>query len=278
MKKKGIFVLQFYFNFCFVNIVSSVRKYLCRKQDVRRHISKMRNAVTNYYFINRGYNLKTVLNSVVVLFLICLIYSCKKSKPINSSNTACVQGWSLKNLDVSTYRNGDPIPHVTSALAWPNLTTGAWCWYNNDSATYAVYGKLYNWYAVNDPRGLAPANWHVATDSEWNLMEKCLDNTVDTTFIGWSGTTVGGSLKDLFRWASPNTAAGNNIGFSALPSGYRLFSDGIFYEVGRLGGWWTANEYNTAFALDRAMYYANSKIYRDKKNKVDGFSVRVVRD
>jgi uncharacterized protein (TIGR02145 family) len=246
--------------------------------QAKKHISKMRNPVSNYYFINRRYSLKNTLNSVVGLVLICLIYSCKKSSLINSNETACSQGWGIKNLDISTYRNGDPIPHVTDAVAWTNLTTGAWCWYNNDSAKYSIYGKLYNWYAVNDPRGLAPMNWHIATDHEWNMMEKCLDNAVDTTFIGWSGTTVGGTLKDLLWWSSPNTGAGNNIGFSAFPGGYRLFSDGEFYTAQSLGGWWTASEYNAGTAWDRALSYNSREIYRNYKNKADGFSVRIVKD
>jgi hypothetical protein len=71
------------------------------------------------------------------------------------SVTICTQVWTLNNLDVTTYRNGESIPEVTDPTAWAALTTGAWCYYNNDSATGAIYGKLYNWYAVNDPRGLA---------------------------------------------------------------------------------------------------------------------------
>jgi hypothetical protein len=66
--------------------------------------------------------------------------------------TICGKDWMIKNLDVSTYRNGDPIPKVTDTAAWAGLTTGAYCYYNNDSTTYAAtYGKIYNWYAVNDP-------------------------------------------------------------------------------------------------------------------------------
>jgi len=96
--------------------------------------------------------------------------------------TICNQVWVQKNLNVSRYSNGDPIPNVTDNLQWATLTTGAWCWYNNDSATYAaVYGKLYNWYAVNDPRGLAPAGWHIPSESDWNKLEKCVDPLADTT-------------------------------------------------------------------------------------------------
>jgi hypothetical protein len=113
-----------------------------------------------------------------------------------SSVTIGTQIWSDKNLDVTKYRNGDPIPQVTDATLWANLTIGAWCWYNNDSATYAaIYGRLYNWYAINDPRGLAPTGWHVATDAEWNKMTKYLDPDIDTTCTNCcSGSTIGTQL------------------------------------------------------------------------------------
>lgn len=78
------------------------------------------------------------------------------------SVSICCQRWMVKNLDVAKYRNGDPIPNVTNAEIWSTITTGAYCYFNNDSATYAsTYGKLYNWYAVNDPRGLAPAGCYI---------------------------------------------------------------------------------------------------------------------
>jgi uncharacterized protein (TIGR02145 family) len=75
-----------------------------------------------------------------------------------------------ENLDVVTYRNGDIIPQVTDPSLWSSLTTGAWCYYNNDANNGGIYGKLYNWYAVNDPRGLAPEGWHVPTDEEWETL------------------------------------------------------------------------------------------------------------
>ncbi|RYY08664.1 MAG: hypothetical protein EOO04_39670, partial [Chitinophagaceae bacterium] len=82
----------------------------------------------------------------------------------------CDQVWTVKNLDVTTYRNGDPIPQVTDPNAWATARTGAWCYYDNDPSNGAIYGKLYNWYAVNDARGLAPAGWHVPSDAEWNTL------------------------------------------------------------------------------------------------------------
>lgn len=96
--------------------------------------------------------------------------------------TIGTQIWSNTNLDVTTYRDGTPIPQVTDPTAWVNLTTGAWCYYNNDPANGAIYGKLYNWYAVagihdaaslNDPslrKQLAPQGWHIPTDAEWTTL------------------------------------------------------------------------------------------------------------
>ena len=126
--------------------------------------------------------------------LILLIISCKKenstiqSSSITNENSPQVlsseanelagvhavrigtQVWKIKNLNVSNYRNGDLIPQVKNPAKWATLTTGAWCWYNNDSANGAVYGKLYNWYAVTDPRGLAPEGWHVPSDADWDTL------------------------------------------------------------------------------------------------------------
>ncbi|MBL0357963.1 MAG: fibrobacter succinogenes major paralogous domain-containing protein [Chitinophagaceae bacterium] len=88
-------------------------------------------------------------------------------KPILPYVLICSQAWTKKNLDVDQYRNGDPIPQVTDAVQWAGLTSGAWCWYNNDSATYAaIYGRLYNWYAINDPRQLAPEGWYIPSNAD----------------------------------------------------------------------------------------------------------------
>ena len=186
------------------------------------------------------------------------------------SITICNQVWMQKNLDVSTYRNGDPIPQVTDASLWANLTTGAWCWYNNDSATYgATYGKLYNWYAVNDTRGLAPQGWHVPSDAEWSTLSTCLGGDA----------VAGGKMKEAgtAHWGSPNAGADNSSGFAGLPGGYRDY-DGTFLNVGNLGVWWSSTEASTTFAWYRYLYYYSGIINRNSASKQDGFSVRCLRD
>jgi uncharacterized protein (TIGR02145 family) len=182
----------------------------------------------------------------------------------------CSQKWMDRNLDVTTYRNGDTIAYVTDPAAWAALTTGAWCYYNNDPSTNAAYGKLYNWYAVNDPRGLAPTGWHVPSDVEWA--------TLETTCLG--GTSVaGGKMKvtGTSTWVSPNTGANNTSGFAGLPGGFRGFN-GSFFLVGNDGIWWSATENDTALAWCRNLFYSNGTIFRSSTNKHFGFSLRCLRD
>jgi len=179
------------------------------------------------------------------------------------------QQWMSKNLEVYFYRNGDTIPMVTDGTAWAALTTGAWCYYNNNAFEGIIkYGILYNWYAINDPRGLAPQGWHIPTDAEWTTLE---------TTLGGS-RVAGGKMKEAeLYWHSPNTGATNNSGFTGLPGGHRS-SDGAFYGVGNYGSWWSATESNTSTAWNRTLFYSDSLFYRNPNNKRFGFSVRCLRD
>ena len=175
-----------------------------------------------------------------------------------------------KNLDVATYRNGDPIPKVTDDAAWGALTTGAYCYYNNDSATYAAtYGKLYNWYAVNDPRGLAPEGWHIPTDFDWTTLENCLGGA----------SVAGGAMKETgtIHWTTPNIGATNISGWAGLPGGYR-FNNGTFNFVGIGGYWWSATESDATGALFRFLLYNNGDLNSINFSKQIGFSVRCLRD
>lgn len=184
--------------------------------------------------------------------------------------TICCQSWMTKNLDVDKYRNGDLIPKVTDPTAWAALTTGAYCYYNNDSTTYAAtYGKLYNWYAVNDPRGLAPEGWHIPTDFEWTTLENCLGGE----------TVAGGAMKETgtTHWLTPNTGANNRSGFLGLPGGGRS-DDGSFVSVTYNGIWWSATEEITAYAWSRTLDWTSGGIDKGGSNKEDGRSVRCLRD
>jgi hypothetical protein len=194
--------------------------------------------------------------------------------------TACAQIWTSKNLTVSRYRNGDLIPQVTDSAQWLRATTGAWCWYNNDSINFSQFGKIYNWYAVNDPRGLAPTGWHVPTDTEWKILVHCLDPAADTALsVNQQSATAGGAMKDtgVIYWNSPNAGATNSSGFAALPGGYRRFN-GMFLNAGDYGYWWCAGQLGLLTAWYRYLEYNSTYLYRNDYDKGSGFSVRVVKD
>jgi uncharacterized protein (TIGR02145 family) len=182
----------------------------------------------------------------------------------------CNKLWATTNLNVSTYRNGETIPQVTDPTEWASLTTGAWCWYNNDSATYAsTYGRLYNWYAVNDPRGLAPLGWHIPSDAEWSALSTCLGGSA----------VAGGKIKETgtTHWASPNTGADNSSGFTALPGGQR-FDNGGFFTIGTLANFWSSTEISIVGAWLRSVNNVGSVLTRDAIFKPYGYSVRCVHD
>jgi uncharacterized protein (TIGR02145 family) len=176
------------------------------------------------------------------------------------------QTWMAENLKTTKYRNGDPISYLTDNTKWSNSTTGAYCWYNNDESLYKeAYGALYNWYALNDSRNIAPTGWHVATQDEWKIL-----------IISQGGITSAGSkLKEAgsAHWLHPNTGANNESGFTALPGGSRdsggRFS-GFAYE-GFWHGFSQKMEYDYIFFNDIVCEYLTGTFRF-------GFSVRCVKN
>lgn len=185
------------------------------------------------------------------------------------SVTICNQKWMDRNLDVIAYRNGDSIPYVTDPAVWAALTTGAWCYYNNDPSNNAIYGKLYNWYAVADPRGLAPAGWHIPSDAEWTTLVSCLG----------SSSTAGSKLKvsGTRTWTAPNSDADNSSGWAGLPGGNRV-DQGFFDGDAVSGLWWSTTSATTTTAWSRFLLYSNGNVGRSNDLKPYGFSVRCLRD
>lgn len=198
------------------------------------------------------------------------------------------QEWMAENLDVSTFKNGDPIPEAKTADEWLKAVEEgkpAWCFYANDPANGKRYGKLYNWHAVTDPRGLAPAGWHLPTNAEWTQLK---------VFLG--GEDVAGSkMKSTGGWKE-NGNGTNESGFSGLPAGtrgdYPLYSfssvqrRGTFSNLGSFGCWW---EYDTTNARFHYMHYGDGSAgsARNTRRESDnafwayqsyGFSVRSLRD
>lgn len=184
--------------------------------------------------------------------------------------TICCQSWMTKNLDVNRYRNGDLIPLVTDNATWGALTTGAYCYYNNDSVTYAaVYGKIYNGFAVNDPRGLAPEGWHVPTDFELTTLANCLGGA----------SVAGGPLKELFTgpWTAPNFGATNLSGFTAVGGGSRS-SGGVFGSLTIDGYWWSSSASTGTGGWAHNLNYNTVVMSRGGYLYRNGFSVRCIRD
>ena len=174
------------------------------------------------------------------------------------------QTWTTKNLDVDTYCNGDSITHVEDEEEWANLTTGAWCYYENESGIGKKYGKLYNWYAVNDPRGLSPKGYHIPSDAEWTILN---DNL---------GDKAGTKMKSTSGWDDDGNGT-NSSGFAGLPGGYRN-SDGNFSSVGAFGYWWSSSENYSYYAWFRNLYNKNDSVNRSYNYKLFGLSVRCLSD
>ncbi|PKH67300.1 hypothetical protein CXF59_07745 [Flavobacterium sp. ALD4] len=200
-----------------------------------------------------------------------------------SSVSIGTQGWQTRNLDVTAYRDGTPIPEVTDAAAWAALTTGAWCYNENESSNGTTYGKLYNWYAVagiHDAasltdislrKQLAPTGWHVPTDVEWTTLTTFLDLRDNTGNLGGKMKETG--ISPDGTWLSPNTGATNSSDFTALAGGLRGGRSGLFSPIGENGAWWS---FNTAYGL--RLINTSGDVFSNNLNPTAGLSVRCLRD
>jgi len=188
--------------------------------------------------------------------------------------TIGTQKWMVQNLKTTKYRNGESIKKLSDGPEWPKLTTGAYCDYNNNPDTAAIYGKLYNWYAVNDSRSIAPPGWHVATVADWNIL-------ID--FFG-GPDIAGAKLKesgDVHWTRAPNsTFETNESGFTALPGGYLgvTLVSGNFLGMHDNASWWSSSEYNEGNAWGISTVYYLSGINNNHSGKKNAYSVRCVKD
>jgi uncharacterized protein (TIGR02145 family) len=247
------------------------------------------------------------MKKVSLIFILLIGFGC-----ISYAQTITIgtQVWMTKNLDVATFRNGDPIPQAKTNEEWTKAGENkqpAWCYYENDPANGAKYGKLYNWYAVNDSRGLAPVGYHIPSDAEWTKLTDFLGGigvagAEMKSKSGWNSYTSGGSktcpkcanwnaeyrrkvpchtCQDTRSVSAPkvtNSGNGTNTsGFTGLPGGLRGYN-GTFGAIGYSGNWWSSTEYSTPNAWDRGLGYGSGGIARGSANKEDGFSVRCLRD
>jgi uncharacterized protein (TIGR02145 family) len=195
------------------------------------------------------------------------------------------QEWMAENLNTSIYRNGDPILTNLDNATWQTTTSGAWAYYNDDPSYACPFGKLYNWFACSDPRGLCPTGWHVPSDPDWNSLIYFLDPTVDSMYYSF---TAGGKMKSTGTiesqdgfWHAPNAGADNSCGFSALPNAMRIAS-GQYYQYGYGCHMWCITEFDNVNASSRAIPNGGGSILGGNgngyANKQQGFSVRCVKD
>lgn len=187
------------------------------------------------------------------------------------------QEWMAENLRTATYNNGDPIPTNLDSAAWNNSTYGAWTIYDNLNSNECQNGKLYNWFACADSRGLCPVGWRVPSENDW------LDLI---NFLG-GDSIAGGKLKSIGTlesgdglWVYPNAGATNSSGFSAIPSGY-INSLSSFGNLNYNAFYWTATEYfpNSSSAWMSLLYNFTDLVSMIQTfNKQYGLSVRCIKD
>ena len=190
------------------------------------------------------------------------------------------QCWFSENLRNENYENGDAIPSNLSDSEWQSMTSGAVAVYGEDAGcnnyspdidacdpaqSLNEYGRLYNWYAVDDARGLCPSGWHVPTDGEWTVM---------TDHLGGS-SIAGGQMKTTYGWYDGGNGT-NSSGFSGLPGGFRS-NGGYFGSAGSSGYWWSSSPGGSS-AWGRALYNDDENVSRGNYVPRSGFSVRCVRD
>jgi uncharacterized protein (TIGR02145 family) len=177
------------------------------------------------------------------------------------------QTWAVANLNVSTFRNGDTIPEAKTNQEWVKAGESgkpAWCYYNNDPANGKKYGKLYNWFAVNDPRELAPAGWSLSNDADWAEL---------ATFLG-GHEAAGTKLKSTSGWTEGYNGS-NESGFNGLPGGYRI-ENGTFLNLTGIATWWSATEGKNMNGNDHYLAL-RAGIGKSSNPKQRGESVRCIR-
>ena len=193
------------------------------------------------------------------------------------------QWWMAENLKTTKYANGLSIQTVSNNTDWSNANQGIYCSYDDKQDNLKTYGRLYNWFAINDSNKLAPVGWHIPTDLEWKILEKELGmSESEVSDLGWRGTNEGEKLKieAPLGWSVVSPIWGNNSScFSAIAGACRLFN-GTYGDPGLFatGFWWSASEYNSDEAYYRHLDKKNANVFRSYTYKNYGFSVRCVKD
>ena len=226
---------------------------------------------------------------LIILFVVDRVLAAKQTisyMSIDSYRKVTIgnQVWMAENLKTSFFNDGTPIPLVKSDKEWENLTSPAYCWYENNRKKYIdYYGALYNWYAVNTGK-LCPPGWHVPSRAEWTVLNKFLGDSVRWIDSGDSIILIhevaGIKLKEAgnLHWALNDTIhATDQYGFTALPGGSR-FKQGTFFDIGYQGSWWTSTEDDQFDAKDREMVWDKNGVTDIQQYKQFGMSVRCIKN
>lgn len=253
-------------NLSFIHSNLSYSMYIVKKDSSRtaydiRHISSIN--FQNNQILQIIYGFEPV--AINISEIDSIIFTFNTCEEIQIGN----QIWMCKNLDVDHYRNGDHIHWGGDSIFWAAMQVGQWCYYNNDPEQGKIYGKLYNWYAVNDPRGLAPEGWHIPSDSEWTELINYVKNTYDNDKL---------KVADTIYWHSSNVRATNESGFTALPGGSRYWLNGSFGYIGHYGFWWSSTKADEGRASSWYMSYEWSGPEEHYEQVSYGFSVRCIKD
>jgi uncharacterized protein (TIGR02145 family) len=213
---------------------------------------------------------KKALTLLVSIAMLVFVTSFQKPEPTTCPSVKIgTQTWMTKNLNVAVFRNGDPIPQAKTIKEWEsagNSNKPAWCYYDFNPANDEPYGKLYNWFAINDFRGIAPTGWHVPNDDEWFTLEE---------FLG-GFDIAGAKMKAQTGWKS-NGNGNDSSGFNGCPSGF-CNDAGQFNSIGAYGYWWSTSEEDAYNAFARNLNCFDNLLFRANSIKGYGYSVRCLRD
>jgi len=207
--------------------------------------------------------IKTILKLTFLLFFV-------KSGNLLAQNSVTIgsQTWMAENLSVDHFRNGDPIPQAQTNEEWTSANLNnkpAWCYYENDASNSNKFGKIYNWYAIKDERGLAPEGWHIPSTTEWSEL---------FSFLGGDGF-AGTALKSKDNWKDGNRSS-NSSGFSALPGGFRDYK-AQFRGIGEFGRWWSTYEVSFNQARSWALFSNSMMVNNVDEYHGTGVSVRCIK-
>lgn len=225
---------------------------------------------------------------IVFVWAISLFCSCKKSDQVETPSTPNTskdtvsdidgniyrtvkignQVWMAENLRVTRYNNGDSITNPLDDVSWKFAGVGAWCNYGNAPFLDTVYGKLYNWYAISDPRGIAPKGWRIPSAADWQLLVDSLGGK----------DSAGASIKEVSLLWQQDNPANNKSKFSARPGGYRDGYYGYFADINRLCYFWSSLPSNESFSLCVQLFHYNKVVSIFGTRIASGMSIRCIKN